>query len=224
MMINPNEVGLIIFDMDGTIVPSLEIVYGAIEKVFAELGWPVTFSATDINRFFGLPSSAVSGSGLYDFITPPGSHLTPSEVREKVRAEYRDSFREMAETFPGVRETLQTLRKRGYRLALYSNASTMYFDIVTAALNILDCFDYAECVQENNLTKPELVWKIRERFGGLTAAVVGDRFHDIEAARETGSLSVGILFGYGGEEPQQADFTIRSFEELLAIFDRRLPV
>ncbi|HUT67969.1 MAG TPA: HAD hydrolase-like protein [Dehalococcoidales bacterium] len=222
-MINPNEVNLIIFDTDGTIIPSLPAVYESIKRAFNKLGWPVNFNAEDINKFFGLPAESSVG-GLYEFIRPKGSHLTWSEVREKVREEYRDTFREMAETFPGVRETLATLRKRGYRLVLYSNASIMYFDMVISALNIRDYFDHAECVFENNLTKPELVRKIRERFGGLTAAIVGDRFHDIEAARETGSLSVGILFGYGGEEPERADITINSFHELLSIFDRRLPV
>jgi len=58
----------------------------------------------------------------------------------------------------------------------------------------------------------------------MTAAVVGDRCHDIEAARETGSLAIGALYGYGGDEPKEADITIKSFEELTSIFDRRLPI
>jgi HAD superfamily hydrolase (TIGR01549 family) len=222
-MINPNDVNLIIFDMDGTIVPSLPAVYESIKRAFSRLGWAVNFSAEDINKFFGLPS-VVGGGGLYEFITPPDSQLTIPEVREKLLEEYKDTFREMAQPYPGARETLETLKKRGYRLAQYTNASTRYLNIVMSTLDTGKYFDYIECVRENNLTKPELVKKIRERFGGVTTAVVGDRFHDIEAARETGSLSIGVLFGYGGEEPEKADITIGSFDELLAIFDRRLPI
>jgi uridine kinase len=33
-----------------------------------------------------------------------------------------------------------------------------------------------------------------------------------------------VLFGYGGEEPKQADITINKFDELLSIFDRRIPI
>lgn len=223
-MNNPDDVDLIIFDTDGTIIPSLGIVYESIKRAFAKLGWTVNFTPEDINRFFGLPSSTASGSGLYQYINPPGSQLTWSDLRDKVREEYKNTFREMAETFPGVRETLETLRKRGYHLALYSNATTQYFGIITSSINILDCFDYAECVRENDLTKPGLVNKIKERFHSSAAAIVGDRIHDIEAARDTNSLSIGILFGYGDKEPEQADFTINSFPELLNIFDRRLPV
>ncbi len=223
MMINPDDVNLVIFDTDGTIIPSLPAVYEAIRRTFTRLGWPVNFSPEDINKFFGLPTES-SGGGLYEFIRPEGSHLKWPEVREKVAEEYVDTFREEAETYPRVKETLATLRERDYRLVLYSNASTRYFDIVISALRIREYFDYTECIQENNVTKPELVRKIKGKFGGLTAAVVGDRCHDIEAARDTGSLSVGVLFGYGGQEPEQADITISRFDELLSIFDRRLPI
>jgi phosphoglycolate phosphatase len=216
-MINPNDVNLIIFDMDGTIIPSLPAVYESIKRAFTKLGWAVKFSAEDINKFFGPPSTTGAG-GLYEFIMPPDSHLTKEEVRDKVRAEEKETFREIAQPYPGVKETLITLRERGYKLAQYTNASTYYLDMVMSALDTGKYFDYVECVHENDLSKSELIKKIRERFGGLTTAVVGDRIHDIEAARETGCLSIGALYGYGGDEPKKADITIKSFKELLDIF------
>ena len=222
-MINPNDVNLIIFDMDGTIILSLPAVYEGIKRAFSKLGWPVKFTPDEINQFFGVTTASTKGS-LFDFITPPDSHISIDEVKEKLFVEYADTFRDMAEAYPGVKETLITLRKRGYKLAQYTNASKRYLDIVMSTLNIREYFDYIECIQDNNLTKPELVRKIKEKFGGVTAAVVGDRSHDIKAARETDSLPIGVLFGYGGEEPQKADITINQFDELLNIFDRRLPI
>ncbi len=222
-MINPAEVNLIIFDMDGTIVPSLPAVYESIKKAFSKLGWAVNFNPEEINQFFGVTTASTKGS-MYEFITPKDSQLTLDEVRDRVRAEYAAVFHEMGQTYPGVKETLKTLRKRGYKLAQYTNASIMYRDIIMSALDMLEYYDYIECIQENNLNKIGLVRKIRERFGGMTAAIVGDRCHDIEAARETGSLAIGALYGYGGEEPEQADITIKKFEDLLEIFDRRPPI
>ncbi len=219
MMIAVNDVDLIIFDMDGTIVPSLEIVYEAIKRSFADFGWVLKYSAEDINQFIGTASGI-----LYKHITPPEHSHRWEELRDRTRTEYTALFRESAVTFPGVKDTLDILRKRGFRLALYSNASTLYFDTVLTSLQIRDYFDHTECVHENNLTKPELVEKIRETLECSTSAVVGDRYHDIEAARETDSLSIGVLFGYGGEEPEQADMTIRQFDGLLDIFDRKLLV
>jgi len=222
-MINPNDVNLIIFDMDGTIVPSLPPVYESIKRAFNKLGWPVNFTADEINQFFGVTTASTKG-GLYEFITPPDSHLSIPEVREKVREEYEGVFLDIGRTYPGVKETLATLRKRGYKLAQYTNASTMYLNVIMSTLGMREYFDYIECIQDNNLTKPELVRKIRDKFGGLTTAIVGDRVHDIEAAKETGTLSIGALYGYGDDEPKQADITINKFGDLLTIFDRRLPI
>ena len=218
-MIAVNDVDLIIFDMDGTIVPSLEIVYTAIKRSFAAFGWEFKYGADDINYFIGTASGE-----LYKHITPQEHSHRWEELRDRARDEYADLFRESAATFPSVKDTLNTLRKRGFRLALYSNASTLYFDIVLSSLQIREYFDYAECVHENNLTKPELVEKIRRVLECSTAAVVGDRDNDVKAARETDSLSIGVLFGYGGEEPKQADITIKQFDQLLEIFDRKVPV
>ncbi len=222
-MINPNDVNLIIFDMDGTIVPSLPIVYEGIKRAFSKLGWPVNFTPEQINIFFGVTTASTRGS-LYEFITPPHSHLSIMKVREKVRAEYPNTFRDLAQTYPGVKETLSTLRQRGYKLAQYTNATIYYLNAVMSSLNIRPCFDHVECIEENHLTKPELVRKIRDIFDGVTTAIVGDRVHDIVAARETGALSIGVLYGYGGDEPKQADLTINKFDDLLTIFDRRLPI
>lgn len=222
-MINPNDVNLIIFDLDGTIVMSQPLVYEAVQRAFKKLGWPVTFKIEEINQFIG-NSTVTTGGSLYEFITPPGSPFTPDEVRDKVRAEYPAIFRERALTSPGVKETLATLRKRGYKLAQYTNGSTVYLNTVMSSLNLRVYYDFVECIEDNHLTKDQLVKKIREHFEGMNAAVVGDRHHDIESARNNDCLSIGALYGYGEKEPGEADLTIKQFSDLLTIFDRRLPI
>ncbi|HTY81549.1 MAG TPA: HAD hydrolase-like protein [Dehalococcoidales bacterium] len=218
-MINPSDVGLIIFDMDGTILPSLAPFFESIKRAFGKLGWPITFTPAQVQRFFGVSTASVKGS-VYEFITPPNSPLSAEEVREKVRAENIDTFREMAAAYPGVKETLTALRRRGYKLAQYSNAAPAYFNTILGSLGIRDYYDYAECIGDNNLDKVTLVRKIKAHFGGAAAAIVGDRCHDIEAAQETGSLSIGARYGYGGKEPEEADLKIDKFDDLLGIFDR----
>jgi len=216
-MIDPNHVGLIIFDMDGTLVPSLPATFEAVKRAFARHGWPLTFGERDIEPFFGATSSTSPG-GFYEFITPKGCTLSRLELREVLYKEYPDTFRELAQPYTGAAETLTTLRRRGYRLAIYTNASVHYLDMVMTATGLRGYFDHIECIEEHGLTKPDLVRRIRERFGGLNTAVVGDRAQDIEAARQTGSLAIGALYGYGGHEPESADITIHRFNEFLDIF------
>jgi phosphoglycolate phosphatase-like HAD superfamily hydrolase/uridine kinase len=221
-MVNPNDVNLIIFDMDGTIVMSQPLVYEAVKRAFGKLGWPVTLKKEEINRFIGNSTATTAGS-LYEFITPPNSPLSPDEVRELVRAEYPGIFKESAMTFPGVKETLAVLRQRGYKLAQYTNASTSYLNTVMDSQGLRSYYDHIECIEDNGLTKNQLAGKIKQHFG-LEAGIVGDRCHDIEAARENGCLSIGALYGYGDKEPEEADLTISRFSDLLTIFDRKRPI
>jgi HAD superfamily hydrolase (TIGR01549 family) len=216
--ISAADVELLIFDLDGTISYTTKPIYEAVKRAFVRLDLTFQMTAKQMEKYFGAPSPE-----FYVALTPPDSTVTWQQIKEKIHEEQAETYRQYGETYPGVKETLEILRKREYKLALFSNSTPGYFDTVIDALGIRQYFDYTECIGENNLTKSELASKIREQFSNPTTAVVGDRIHDLEAARNNDSLSIGSLYGYGSSEPEQADFTIREFPELLDIFDRRIP-
>ncbi len=218
-MIHPDTVDLLVFDVDGTLSVTIKPVYESIKRAFAVLDIPFTYAEKDIEQHLGKPAAE-----FYRDITPPGYTVPWQEMRARIAHEEEATFPEYGRTFPGVVETLQLLRQRGYKLAVYSNSLPSYFNTVIGALGIADCFDYRECIGENNLTKQQLVRRILQKFGNPGTAVIGDRIHDIEAARENNALSVGCLYGYGKEEPHQADITINSFTELADIFEGKPPV
>jgi len=218
-MVSADAINLIIFDVDGTLSVTIKPVYESIKRAFAILDIPFTYTEKDIEKHLGKPASE-----FYRELTPAGYALSWQEMRAKVAHEEQSAFSEYGKTYPGVIETLHLLRRRGYKLAVYSNSLSSYFNTVISALGIADCFDYRECVGEHNLTKPELVRKIMHRFGNPGTAVIGDRIHDVDAAKENDALSVGCLYGYGQDEPRQADITISTFKELLTVFNRNLAI
>ncbi|MFC1958024.1 HAD-IA family hydrolase [Chloroflexota bacterium] len=218
-MVNPNDVNLLIFDMDGTIVQSDLAQFQAIKKALNQLGLECTITYADVKIHLGEPSEE-----FYRNIMPQELLQYWQQVRNTARELYDSVFRDFGSVFHRAKDTLDILRRRGYKLALHSNTSTEYFNSAISALNIRDYFDYIECVQDNNLTKPELVQKIKKKLGNPETAVIGDRIYDIETARENGALSVGALYGYGGKEPEQADITIKELSDLLDIFDRKLVI
>ncbi|MFC2070668.1 HAD hydrolase-like protein [Chloroflexota bacterium] len=218
-MLDPNNVELLIFDMDGTIFPTTKPVYESVKRAFAKLDLPLKITEEEMEKYFGTATGE-----FYKALIPENSSIRWEDIREPIIEEHESTFKEFGETYPGVKETLQTLKDRGYKLVLHSNAGVQYFNTAISALGIRDYFDYTECVRENNLTKNELVRKIKGKFGNAETAVVGDRIDDIESARENNSLPIGVLYGYGKKEPEKADITISSFPELLYIFDRKLPV
>ncbi len=219
MTLRPTDVDLLIFDLDGTLHSGIEPQLEAMRRAFPKFGLDVRITHDEIAKYFGLPSDE-----FWRQVTPEERLSVWQEIRNATRQEYPSSLRDFAVPFPSVVETLKTLRARGYKLALYSNSSVAWFNAAISALGIREHFDYLECLDDNNLSKPNLVRKIRNKFGNPVAAVVGDRIHDIEAARENQALSVGVLYGYGGEETAAADVTIGAFTDLLGIFDRRLAI
>ena len=63
-----------------------------------------------------------------------------------------------------------------------------------------------------------MVRRIIEKLQTLHFAIVGDRFHDFEAARANHGLAVGCTYGFGRDEVKKADIQISNFEDLLSIF------
>jgi phosphoglycolate phosphatase len=216
-IIEPSEVNLLIFDLDGTIHPATKPEIQAIRRAYSKLNIKFDVTETAIEKYFGFPSEV-----FWKAMTPCDTKSSWQEIRSAVRNEYESSMRDFAALFPLVKETLEVLRTRGYRLALYSNSSVAWLTSAISTLGIREHFDYFECFEDNNLNKIQMVQKIKRRFGNLETAVIGDRANDIEAARENNALSIGALYGHGGEEPKLADITIGSFSDLLGIFDRRI--
>jgi phosphoglycolate phosphatase-like HAD superfamily hydrolase len=210
-----DDVNLIIFDLHGTVADSSRPMYAAVEAAFAGLGWPVEFSEAEIGKYMG-----ASSDEFYQLIVPAARKDRWREGREAVHRTAGDAFIQHGATFPGVKETLETLRQRGYRLALYSNSAGVHMAGVIRALGIGGLFDYIKSPADDALDKTGLAGKIASEYRTGTA-IVGDEIDDITAARQTGSFCVGALYGYGGDESYQADVTINEFKELLEIFKER---
>jgi phosphoglycolate phosphatase len=209
---NFSKVKLLIFDLDGTLFNSSGANYVSINNALTKLGLS-KITREQVESLLGKPSPE-----FYQLILPGDKIGIWKSLQKEVRDQYDSIIKEYGKLFPGVKSTLAELKKRNYTLVLYSFSGVAYFDSTISSLGIREYFDHAECTEENGLTKIELVAKIRKRFGDPGTAVVGDRLNDYEAAGANSALTVGILYGYGKNEPYQADITIRKFSEMLDIF------
>ena len=213
------DVDLLIFDLDGTLSSSAPPVFEAVRRAFVKLGLPVTLSESDVQSYLGL-----SGDDFHKAVAASQDVLPLEELRPRIRSEYPEALASHSRVFPGVLETLASLRRRRYVLAICSASGTSWFRPCVQACGLEPYFDYVECSGDHGLTKTDIILKIKARYPGLRAAMIGDRSIDVQAARESSSLSVGVRFGYGGNEPEAADVKIDKFADLLEIFDRRLRV
>lgn len=207
------QVKLLIFDFDGTLFNSVKVNHYCINRALVEMEFLYKVDEKTIKSHLGEQSEA-----FYSHVLPGEVIPFWHEIRQKNRKFYNDFVYMYGSTFPNVKETLTELKNRNIKLAVYSNCSPDYLNHGLNALRLTENFDYVECSKENNLQKNELARKICNKFNQTCAAVIGDKIHDVEAARSNGFISIGALYGYGAQEVSEADYAITQFSDLLDLF------
>jgi len=151
--------------------------------------------------------------------------------------EYRIGLREVISLDPRTQEvkrTLQELKARGKKLAVFSNDRAVALGLVLNVMGIKPLFQYVETSESFGVEKPSpLVFlKILEHFSAMaeTVAYVGDEpIKDIEAAKKQGFKAIQykvnvdeyneIWRDYQRKSKYKPDAVISRFSELLDIIE-----
>lgn len=143
------------------------------------------------------------------------------ELIQKIvtRSETVVDWGSLARPVAGLKEKLQDLSKRKFKLAVVTADSTDRALISLTSIGLLDYFDTvigADLVQE---TKPApdmaLLACARLELEPAQAVVIGDSPWDISMARDAGAASIGVLSGVSTREQlSQADAVIQSVAEI----------
>lgn len=136
------------------------------------------------------------------------------------------AFKELV-PLEGVREVLETLHSRGYKLALVTSAGDKTVNRAKAKLDILNEFDVM--VTRNTVKRikpyPEPILYACEKLNKHpnTCVMIGDFPQDIQAGKQAGTKTVAIL-GVNGKYTKdrlrklEPDVTLNSIGELLPLF------
>ena len=118
-------------------------------------------------------------------------------------------FRERYETtgifentiYPGVPAMLRALRASGLRMFVATSKPTIFARRIIRHFGLDEFFDglHGSELDGTRGDKAHLIAAMMdsERLGATATVMVGDREHDIRAARANGMSSVGALWGYG---------------------------
>lgn len=192
--------GTVIFDLDGTLHHTEAALVPAIQMAMTDLGFKPA-SPEAINALYGEPLEE-----FYRVLLGGGGSC--ADFQMGIRKHQKVTLPQSGALYPGTGKMLQELRNMGLDLAVCSNAGLDYIRLVTGSLGIEDFFGIM-VGQDGNASKTDRVRKIIRRAGNGFAVMVGDRYHDIQAARENGIPSIGCLYGYGGAgEMEPADRTV----------------
>ena len=192
---------VIIFDFDGTLADTKASILSTATTVLTRWGVPPE-SLERIGEIIGppFPQAFEQVFGL--------SHEDAEEVTRRYREIYTHLGVEAWPAFPGVPHMLEALRSADRRLAV---ASSKRADLVERGLSDNGLMPFFEVVRakehDGEATKADAIRQIVAEMGASVsdAVMVGDRFHDVEAAAECGVPCVGVLYGDTADRAELED-------------------
>lgn len=214
-----SPIGLIVFDFDGTLADTRELIIQTNFEVQRKMGYPLT-TEEEIVATVGLPLKECF------LVMYPDMPADDMPVCIKL---YRQIFDELKgqivpTLFPHVRETLDTLAGRGLSFSVASSRSTpsllgflrdmdlaRYISFVVGADDVMQAKPHPEPVLN---TLREL------SFSASETMVVGDMPVDIQMGLAAGASTCGVSYGNSSREvllAAGADSVIDDFAELSAL-------
>lgn len=188
----------ILFDLDGTLLDTLEDLADAVNYVLRQFGYPER-TIEEVRRFVG------NGAGvLIQRSVPEGANAEP--VFAAFRRYYDAHCQEKTKPYDGILDILGRLGEQ-YPIAVVSNKP----DSAVKAL----CADYfpgvyalGESTDCPRKPAPDMVWKAMKAIGVERCVYVGDSEVDVATAKNAGVPCLSVLWGFRDqEELEQAGAT-----------------
>lgn len=208
----------VIFDLDGTLLDTLEDLADSVNYALARFGYPGR-SIEQVRNFVG------NGVARLIELAIPGGTANPQykACLADFRSHYSGNMQNKTKPYDGINALLNQLSKDNYKLAIVSNK----FDGAVKGLCRAYFGEYIKIAigESENVSKkpaPDTVLKALTELGSSSgrAVLVGDSEVDVKTAKNAGVLCVGVTWGFRGREVLEregADCIINKPEELLEI-------
>ncbi len=212
----------IIFDIDGTILDSVDLHARAWQEAFEHFGY--SFSFEKIRSQIGKGGDQL----LPVFLSEEDQKSKGDEIKEYRGELFKKKYLSQVKPFPGVRELFQRIKSNGQQIALASSAKGDELQVFAKIARVDDLLDTSSSSADAEKSKPhpDIFEATLERLGNSVdrseVVVVGDSPYDAEAARKARLRMVGVLCGGFAEKDLRAAGAEQIYsgpQELLERFD-----
>ena len=194
----------VIFDLDGTLLDTLEDIGDAVNRVLIERDFPA--HTRDAYRYFVGDGSAM----LVRRALPERARVeeTIIECFEAFLEEYGKNWNEKTRPYDGIPELLDALTEKGLKLAVLSNKPHEFTKQCVSELLANWRFD-AVLGQRDQIPKkpdPAGAMEVAERLHipPEEFLFIGDSAVDIKTAIAAAMFPVGVLWGFRPEELKES--------------------
>ena len=211
----------VIFDLDGTLLNTLEDLADGVNHVMEENGYPKR-TLEEVRHFVG--------NGIRRLMEQAVPETVSGDEFERVFEEFKSYYTEHCQiktrAYDGIMQLLDTLKKQGYAMAIVSNKN----HAAVCELNEIYFKEYIKVAigQKDGIRKkpaPDTVIQALKELGKEkeTAIYVGDSEVDFATAENTGMDCVLVTWGFRTTD-ELSVFKPRAFiekpEELLTILQK----
>jgi len=218
-----NNIELICFDLDGTLVDSVPDLRLALNAMLDEYQLTHCLEA-DIKTWVGNGIPKLVERALEHVVRDGRAQLIFKDALPSFEKHYRHYLNSASSLYEGVAETLQQLKARGYQIALVTNKAEQFLPGLLQGFNIADKFDLLLGGDTLSKNKPDSMQVdfACAHFGvsKAQAIMVGDSRNDILAGQNAKVQTIALTYGYNYGLPVSTlnpDFIIDQFNELLEL-------
>ncbi len=189
----------VIFDIDGTIIDSVDLHIESWKRAFQQFGKECSYEL--IRRQIGKGADEF----LAVFFSTEELDRLAGDL-ENYRSElFKREYLPKAKAFPRVRELFERIKQDGRKIALASTAKAEEIEIYKEMARIDDLVDTVACSEEVKHSKPhrDICSTAVQKLGNIApdrVIAVGDTRYDAEAAGKINVRTVGLLCGGGNRE------------------------
>lgn len=204
-------VKLAIFDVDGTMIDTEEVVLKSYQYAISE-EFGRQFTEAELSVAYGIPTlQAMERLGVKDITRASERYF------DKLFTAYAEGVR----LFDGIIPVLEELKKRNIVCGIVTsrNRGEVANDVTLSA--VMKYFDYVICAEDTEKHKPdaEPVNKLLEQAGIDASNVIylGDTIYDYLCAKNAGVKFALASWGARPDENIKEDYTLEKPEDLLVL-------
>lgn len=209
---------LVVFDLDGTLLDTHADLIVSLNHTIAALNLPPV-GYDDITHLVGHGAQVM----IERACKLHGYALSPDELpalMQRFITHYSATMPGVTQPYPGLVSALDTLKSKGYKLAVCTNKMEA---LARTLLDLLGLTHYFEAITGGDtftVRKPNaehLIGTVERAGGDITRTImIGDSVNDILVARNAGVPSIAVPFGYSdvGIETLEPSRIIFHYDEL----------
>jgi phosphoglycolate phosphatase len=197
----PAKYKAVIFDLDGTLLNTLDDIANSVNIALTKMGFPV-HEIEEYKPFIGAGREALGVRSL-----PEQFQNNPEIIKQVlfyINEEYMNHWSDNTRPYPGVPEMLDTLIAGDIKIAILSNKPQDLTDITVGKLLSKWHFEIVSGVRPEIPKKPDPIGALQiSRHLSIPPSqfvFLGDSEIDLETANRAGMYAVGALWGFRSQE------------------------